>query len=112
MKKIAIYKYKSDNEEYAGKISRVRVLPDKSEAEFNSEIERYNNLPCCNYIISCESVSDDISEAIEFLIKDRAKDKNEILEMLRELQDDINELGHSMDDTCDFIERELKKCKK
>ena len=109
MKKIAIYKYKSDSEEYAGKISRVQVLPDRLEAELNSEIEKYNNVPGNNYIVSCEPVSDEISKAIEFLIKDRAQDKNKILETLRELQDDVNDLGRSIDDTCDFIERELKK---
>jgi hypothetical protein len=109
MKKIAIYKYKSDIEEYAGKISRVQVLPDKSEEEINSEIEKYNSASWNNYIVSCEPVSDEICKAIQFLIKDRAQDKNKILETLHELQNDVNDLGRSIDDTCDFLERELKK---
>lgn len=109
MKKIAIYKYKSDIEEYAGKISRVQVLPDKSEEELNSGIEKYNSVPGNNYIVSCEPVSDEICKAIQFLIKDRAQDKNKILETLHELQNDVNDLGRSIDDTCDFLERELKK---
>lgn len=29
--------------------------------------------------------------------------------MLYELQDNIDNLGSSIDDTCDFLERELKK---
>lgn len=112
MKKIAIYKYKSENEDYAGKISRVQILPDKSDKEINSEIEKYNNLPGGNYIVSCETVPDEVSEAINFLIKDRHRDKDKLIEAIRELQSDINELGRSVDDTCDFVERELEKEKK
>lgn len=109
MKKIAIYKYKSTDSEYFGKIHRVQVLPDKSEEEINSEVEKYNSIPGNNYIVSCEPVSDEISNAIKFLIEDRAQDKNRLLKTLNELQDDVNELGRSIDDTCYFIERELKK---
>ena len=91
-----------------GKISNVQFAPDKySLSDIAKKVEEWNG---SNNDSKYEyyKVDNDIEKVMEFLIKDRNLDKNRLLSVINDLQEDINDIKSRVDDTCEYIENEIE----
>lgn len=94
--------------QYNNIISNVELAPEKySEKDVANHIEKYNKGQEDNYY-KYFILDDEISECIEFLIKDRNTDKNRLLDAVADLKKGIDDLLCGIDDTYNFIANELK----
>jgi len=113
MKKIAIYRYADtkENREYesVGSVSKVQILPsDKTDEEITRIIGGFNSSQD-KYVVSHESVSKDIADAMEFLSNNRQININRHLEALKEIKKDIRDIDDCLHSVIRDIKDSIKK---
>ena len=87
MKHIVIYRNKDGNS-----VFKVQVFSDKTIQEMDKKIAENNSMENIPYIVSAESVSNNLFEAVSFLIRDRRLDMESHLESLKDLKENISEI--------------------